>query len=454
MGITRDLASYLADVRFETLPEQVRAKACLALLDTLGAAYAGAAYSSSPRMVRDMVRGLGAGGSATVIGFGDQVQVPWAALCNAVSAHALDIDDSHRYATGYHPGATVVPACLAVAESQGSSVRQLLEAMAAGYEAGGRIGRAINPSHRYRGFHSTGTVGVFGAAVGAGKLLGFGPDRMEWVLGVAGAMAGGVFQFLSGLAPTKHLHAGHAAHAGVMAALLVQEGYTGPEEFLEGENGFCKAYSDEYRLDEIVAGLGERWELDVTYFKLHAACGHAFGAIEAALDLRARGLRLGEVERLEVRTYRAGAVLRDRHPTTFQQGEFSIPFLVSLALVRGEVSIESILAGLKDRTVMELAVRTECAEDAEMTASFPRIRPARVTAWLKDGSTAESRVEIPAGMPDRPLRAEDITTKFRNLTGPLIGEEGAHVIETAVMTGEGSIRDLVGWPLQMRREIL
>ncbi len=169
--LTRALAERVAEIGSERLPQDVAERARMVLLDTLGAILAGAVYSRPTQVARDCIVDLHAGTSATVLGHGIRASSVGAALCNGIAAHALELDDSHRYATGYHPGATVVPAALAIAEQEDRSIDALVAAIAAGYEAGGRIGRAVNPSHRYRGFHSTGTVGVFGAAAAARSAL-------------------------------------------------------------------------------------------------------------------------------------------------------------------------------------------------------------------------------------------------------------------------------------------
>lgn len=440
--LTRALAERVAEIGSERLPQDVAERARMVLLDTLGAILAGAVYSRPTQVARDCIVDLHAGTSATVIGHGIRASSVGAALCNGIAAHALELDDSHRYATGYHPGATVVPAALAIAEQEDRSIDTLVAAIAAGYEAGGRIGRVVNPSHRYRGFHSTGTVGVFGAAVAAGSILGFDAHRMQMALGVAGSMAGGTFAFLDGLHPTKHLHAGHAAQAGLLAALLVARGYTGPERVIEGEDGFLAAYADEVHPAAMLDGLGSTWELLANYFKPYVACGHSFSAIEAALALRADGLHLGDVVSGRVDTYRAAAVLTDQDPATFQEGQFSLPYLVALSLVRGEVTMDSVRHGLSDAVVQRLTSSIEVREDPDMTAAFPGLRPALVELQLRDGSVRSTRVDLPLGMPERPLSRERLIDKFHSLTFPIIGAGPAAELADAVLNGHGSVRDL------------
>lgn len=440
--VSRRLADELGSITLEAIPSATVERARLVLLDTFGAMLAGSAHSESAAAVRQTILRFADNGTSTIVGHGATVSSPWAALCNGVAAHSLEVDDAHRYATGYHPGATVIPAVLAVAEQEGASILQVLEALIVGYEAGGRIGRAINPSHRYRGFHSTGTVGVFGAAAAAGKVLGFTSHEMLMALGIAGSMAGGVFAFLDGMHPTKLLHAGHAAQAGVLSALLVRDGFTGPAHILEGADGFFSAYSDESRPERVTEDLGSRSEVFATYFKSFAACGHSFSAVEAACELRLAGVRAEDVAELTIDTYRAAAVLAEQHPRSLQQGQFSLPFLAALATCEGEVSVAKMRIGLETQSVMDLAARTSVRESAEMTASFPKLRSTRVTARLRDGSLRTAQVDVPLGMPERPLSREQLLHKFSQLTSPVVGEEASAILKRSILAGTGSVREL------------
>lgn len=442
-ALVRTLGAALSETTLDGLRPDVVRRAREVLLDTVGAMLVGAAYGRSARSARDMVAALSDGGRSTVVGAAMKAAAPSAALCNGVAAHALDLDDSHRLAAGYHPGATVVPAVLAVAEQEGADVPRVLEAIVCGYEAGGRIGRAVNPSHRYRGFHSTGTVGVFGAAAGSARVLGLDATQTAMALSVAASMAGGIFAFLDGLHPTKHLHAGHAAQAGVQAALLVRHGFTGPDHVLEGPEGFFRAYADEARPELVTAGLHERTEILSNYFKPYAACGHAFTGIEASLQLRERGVRTDDVTSIEVATYRAAAVLHRRSPGTFQEAQFSLPFLVALSLAEGEVSIASVRAGLGDQDLRDLASRCAVDEDRSMTEAFPGLRPTRVTVTLRDGSEVSEEADHARGMPERPLSTEQVVGKFLELTGPVLRDGAAARVVDAAMGDDGTVRDLV-----------
>ena len=183
-------------------------------------------------------------GNSTLIGRGEKGTLLSAALYNGMIAHAEELDDSHRYVSGLHLSAVVIPAALAVAEERGLSGKEFITAVVCGYEAAARICRCIEQGHRTRGFHSTGTVGPFGACAAAGTALGLDAEQMVQAIGIAGSMGAGLFAFLDDGATVKHLHTGRASLDGLLAALMAQAGLTGPRAVLEAREGFFRAYAD------------------------------------------------------------------------------------------------------------------------------------------------------------------------------------------------------------------
>src|SRR5215470_11789685 len=211
------LAEYAAGLRYEDLPAAIvqQAKDCIA--DTVAAAICGAAMPWS-RIVIDYAERTGPGGKSHILGRnGPAVQAPSAALANGALAHAFELDSLTRPGAGAHPGATVLPPALAVAQEQGWSGRDLIAAFVAGNEVMIRIGRATGHTNEARGFHAPGTTGPFGATVAAGHLLKVGPVAMTNALGIAGSLAGGLLEFARGDGGTvKRLHLGRASEAGVL----------------------------------------------------------------------------------------------------------------------------------------------------------------------------------------------------------------------------------------------
>jgi 2-methylcitrate dehydratase PrpD len=429
------ICEFISHLKYENISCQVIEKARICLLDYLGASFVGI-QSQEAALVREYVRMLGGNSQSTAFGMAEKTSMPLAAQVNGVTCHAYELDDAHRYATGLHPGATIIPAVLALGEHLSSSWHDILVAIVAGYEMAGRVGCAINPSHRYRGFHSTGTVASLGAAAACSRLLGLGTEKTAWATGIAGSSAGGIFAFLAEGSMNKLLHAGNAALNGVNAALLAQKGFTGPSSVLEGKEGFCRAFSDDYDLQKITRALGGRYEIEDTYFKRHASCGQAFGAIDAILELRAEiKAEPSEIKRITVNTFRAAAVLDQKQPDTIRRAKFSIPFVTALALLKGRVGhFDFNAALLKDSDITTLANKVEVLEDEGINSRFPEKRTAVVTLELIDGKIVSRKVDIPRGMPENPLSTEELKAKFTELSSSVIGTERSKWIGKCVLS--------------------
>lgn len=423
--ILEALARHAIRLDLRSVPAATLDRTKLCILDLLGCLLAGAG-SDPARQVADLVVRQGGRAEATVVGRVGRVPAESAALANGVAAHALELDDAHRFATGLHPGATVIPAALAVAEAEEASGEDLLAAVLVGYDVAGRIGTALNPSHRYRGFHSTGTIGPFGAAAAASRLLGLDAHRATAALSLVASQGSGIFEFLADSSTVKLLHAGWAAQKGVQAALLARAGLAGPPSALEGREGFARAYAQEFRPEEVTRELGSSFEVDRVYFKLHAACGHAFSAIDAALALRAElggseegdfGQKLATAIRsVRVSSYRAAAVLANREPSTEAQARFSIPHCVAAALVLGSAGLEAFGSeARRSPAIRRISGVTEVVEDPAITATFPARRTAVVEMVLRDGRRLEKAVDYPRGTPENPVSEGELVGKFHLL---------------------------------------
>jgi 2-methylcitrate dehydratase PrpD len=299
----------------------------------------------------------------------------------------------------------------------------------------GRIGTAINPRHRQLGFHTTGTVGVFGAAAACARLRGLSVEQTARALGIAGSGAGGIFEFLSDGSTSKHFHAGHAALAGLLAVDLAAGGLTGPLAIFEGDEGFLRVYGQQTDHTSLLADLGQRFELANVYFKLHAACAHCFSPIDAVLTLRQQ-VAAPEVERIVVGTYHAAAILDTPQPRTRAAAKFSIPYCVAAAWLEGRVSEQLFdSAYLEDPTLQALAARVEVREDPALEADFPATRAARVEATLRDGRRLERIVDLPDGMPERPASPAALEVKFSGLAEPILGPPAAAALADLALRG-------------------
>jgi 2-methylcitrate dehydratase PrpD len=418
-----EIAAYGAHDATHELPAEVLHHAKRAVIDWFAALYPGTRVSPAVNLVRAHAAELGVGRSS-LPGFGTTAFPGTAAWINGSASHSVEFDDIFRDAV-YHPGCPVIAAALALAEDRRMSGRNLLAAITIGYEISTRIGAAVQPSH-YRYFHTTGTVGVFGGAAAAAALVAPGHvGVMRHALATAGTFASGLQQAFRSDAMTKPLHAGHAASVGVTSAMAAESGVIGASDILEGEAGFGAAMSDGADWDRAVDGLGERYNITRITQKNHGCCGHAFAAIDAALELRARGVKAEDATMIAVASYKAALDVAGVHePRTAAEAKFSIPYLVAYALVYGSVRMNAFDdSRINDPQVRELMRKVYLREDPALTAEFPGKRAAHVAITTTDGARVEHFAPYRKGDPEAPLTDAEINDKFEELVAPVIGME-------------------------------
>jgi 2-methylcitrate dehydratase PrpD len=420
-------AEYGARDAVRPLPTEVVHHAKRALIDWFAALYPGTRVSPAVNLVRAHAAELGVGHSS-LPGFGTTAFPALAAWINGSASHSVEFDDIYREAV-YHPGCPVISAALALAEDRALGGTQLIAAITIGYEISTRIGAAVQPSH-YKYFHTTGTAGVFGAAAAGAALLAPGDATvMRHALATAGTFASGLQQAFRSESMTKPLHAGHAAQVGVTSAMAAANGVTGAEDLLDGEAGFVAAMSDGARWDVVLPSLGTDYNMTRITFKNHGCCGHAFAALDAALELRP-GLDPASIEKVEVETYKAALeVAGIADPQGPPDAKFSIPYLIAHALIRGSVRLDAYDEDhLRDPAIRALLKRVSLREDPALSADFPGKRAARVKITLKDGRRLEKFAPTRKGDPEAPLTDEEIDGKFLELAAPVLGKSRAEAL--------------------------
>jgi 2-methylcitrate dehydratase PrpD len=439
---TVQLAEYAASLRYEDLPAEVVACARDCIIDTVAACICGSALPWS-RIVIDYAERTGPGGMSRILGRGSAVQAPAAALANGALAHAFELDALTRPGAGAHPGATVLPPALAVAQQEGvgASGRDLIAAFVAGNEAMIRIGRATGHTNEARGFHAPGNTGPFGAAVACGHLLGLDAGRMANALGIAGSLAGGLLEFAKGDGGmVKRLHLGRASEAGVLAASLAHAGFTGPRTVIEGEFGFLRVFCTEFDLAELTKGLGQDYVTLSTVLKRYPVHATAHAAVRAVHDLQAEHrFAGGEVEAVTVTGNRR---MVERHaiaePADLMLAQYSIPFCVALALHREARDPESYdESALADPQIRALTRRVRIVP--EETGGHGAMG-STVTVALADGRHLERHVD--SGL----LEAGELADKFTRLTRATLGERSAALYERLQQLESEAGLDWLGAP--------
>lgn len=417
---TSMLSEFISGFSPSSIPDQVIDVTKTTVLDWLGSAYAGSSQPASQHVI-SVIRSQGGVPEANVIGTAERTSSLNAALANGTMSHVVELDDLHRESI-VHPAAPIIPAALAVAQREHKSGVEFLAAIIVGYDVALRIGEAVNPSH-YQRFHSTGTCGVFGAAAASSFLLSLDTEQVRFALGNAGTQAAALWQYLKDGDMSKSLHPGKAAMDGTLAALLAREGFTGAREILEGERGFAATMADDFHPEVIAEGLGEEFKILENSFKIHACCRHTHPAIDLAISLsEEHDLQADDIASVRIHTNRMTIeVTGDNDPASIYKAKFSMPFVVSLALIQRQAGLaEFTPARLHDPAVRSLMAKTTLIEDEGYSGTFPRDWSAHIEVTTKAGQVHSAVTHFAKGDPESPASDGEIRKKFGEMMSPLM----------------------------------
>lgn len=427
-GFTAVVAETVVGICFEDLPAEVLERTRHAVLDWTGVTVAGA-QEPSARAVQRVVAGEGdTGGASSVLGTSLRCGPQQAALANGVAAHVLDFDDGNRWA-GTHPSAPVLSAVLALAEARGRCGREVVAATVAGVQALCLIGYAIGPSHYAKGFHTTGTIGTFGAAAGCARLLGLDAPGTARALGLAATQAAGSKAVFGTMG--KHLNAGRAAASGVLAAQLAAQGFDAPADVIESAQGFARTQSTTFDAER--RKPGGRYGIEHVLFKRYACCADTHSAIEGVRAIAARRpLHPDDVLSVHLGVSTGLLDVCDVvEPCSGTQGRFSVRYVTALALSGASAGP----ADFTDEAVRRPALRALAARvQVEATSQGHASDPITVTLTLRDGSQEHAVVNPLVPVADDALDAQwrALTAKFDSLVVPVLGTEPAAAIRDAV----------------------
>ncbi|WP_417034808.1 MmgE/PrpD family protein [Comamonas kerstersii] len=410
------LAQFAATLKWDDVPEAVQCKAEDLWVDWFGSVLAGQSARPVQSIARFALSQGPAQGPCEVIGQRSTTSPMMAALANAAASHVAEQDDVHNGSV-FHPAAVVFPPTVAVAQSIGASGAQLMAACVAGYEVGIRVGEFLGRSH-YKIFHTTGTAGTLAAAAAVGNLLGLTPAQMQHALGSAGTQAAGLWEFLRTAADSKQLHTAHAASAGLTAAYLAKDGFTGAQDIFTGPQGLAAGMSTDANPAKLTEGLGTRWATAETSFKWHASCRHTHPAADALLQvMQHNGLQPADLAQVTCHVHQGaidvlGPVV---NPSTVHQSKFSMGTVLGLAARFGFAGLSEFDAhfqapetvALRDKVVMQL--------DREVDQAYPQRWIGKVTVTTTDGRTLHGRVDEPKGDPGNTLSRTEITDKALRL---------------------------------------
>jgi 2-methylcitrate dehydratase PrpD len=415
-------------------------------MDSLGLALASHAQDyAAPALAG--ITAAGSPGECSVIGDQRRLAPRDAALANGLLIHGLDYDDTHL-ASIVHPSVVGLPAALAIGEQLDASWTEVLAAYAIGVEAAIRIGLAVQGGFHHAGFHATGIVSHFGAALAAGKLLGLSEQQLIAAQGITASTASGVQVFLEEGAWSKRLHPGWGALAGITAVHLARCGFVAPTRPYEGKFGLFDSHlhGESAAPEKMVAGLGSHWHLPDTAIKPYPICHFIHGCLDAALELRDAapiddiGQIVAWLPKATLPIVAEPAEAKQRASTEYE-AKFSAQYVVAKALLYGRFGMAELTpAALADPATRALAVKVVCREDPD--SRFPTYFSGGVTLELKDGRKLHRHVPINKGAGSRALTAADIQSKFLANATLRLDEKHAQAALKAIMS-DGPVRAMM-----------
>ncbi|MBI2872591.1 MAG: MmgE/PrpD family protein [Chloroflexi bacterium] len=416
MGVTGTLASLIVGTSYEAIPPKVVGVAKDVILDGVGVTLAGSREPLASPII-EYIQEMGGTPQCSVAGWGSKSSPLMAAFANGVFCHALDFEVMWHPAT--HPTSPTLPALLAMAEVRGSSGREVIEALVAGFEVQARLRLASGSVPVL--FHPPGVVGPLGSAAACARLLGLDVERTRMALGMAASRAGSLAANIGSM--TKSTHCGNAARMGLEAALLAEKGFTANEDVIEAYQGFAECFMAPDRdLEAVVRGFGDPYRMvePGLAFKKYPCQYGTHRGVDAALELRRKHhLRPQEIEDVQIRVPPMDYVVRP-FPATGLEGKFSFQYTVAAALLDGQVVIESFTDGRRFAPDMEeLLPRIRVVQDPAIPANFEGMWT-EVTVRTSGGRELAERCDRPRGIWGSPLSHDELLAKFRNCAGRVL----------------------------------
>ena len=418
--LSRELASFAANLKAGDIPNDVMSRAEDLLVDWFGSAIAGKG-SRPVELITQFAQNMGgfdvAHAGPSEIFVSRSTSSPFlAAMANAAASHVAEQDDVHNGSV-FHPATVVFPPALACAQALGTSGEELLVAAVAGYEVGIRVGEFLGRSH-YKVFHTTGTAGTLAAAAAVGRLLKLSPEQMLNAFGSAGTQSAGLWEFLRDAADSKQLHTAHAASTGLMSAYIAQAGFTGAQHILEGKQGLAAGMSSDSDPSKLVDRLGSRWALPETSFKYYASCRHTHPAADALLQVMlANKLSPSDIAKVETLVHQGAIDVLGpvTDPTTVHQSKFSMGTVLALVAHYQFAGLQEFDKHFHDDEICAFRERVTMTLDPEVDSAYPQRWIGKVKVHLKNGQVLDGRVDEPKGDPGNTLSRAEITDKAMRL---------------------------------------
>lgn len=431
MGQTAKLAEYVATVSWDAMPAALIDKAKAHILDTIGVALGGS-LTDHARQAARAIEALGGSPQSTVIGHGFRTNPLEAAFLGGTCSHSIEFDDTGQFA---HTGAGVIPPALSLGEARHVDGKALILAVIMGYELTARVSAAAGLAHRGRGYHPTGTCGVFGATAAGAKILGLNAKQTESAFGTAASHASAITQYRSDGGPTKHIHPGIAARAGLLSALLAETDFAGTKDAFEGQYGFLNCFSDGGAPEKLTENLGAEFGLTSSDIRPYPCCRQVHAPADLVLELvHDHGVTPEMIDAFDLYlpaySIEQGWLINADPPTSKLNAILSLPYCLAVAFIDKELTLRQFEENrVHDKHVHELARKLATHEDPALTKVFPIHRGARLKVTLKDGTVHELSIDDPRGSIQNQMPFEDVVAKFRDLAGPVLDKSALAEIE-------------------------
>ncbi len=435
--LSQQVAQFVASRTYDDIPPAVRERATLVMLDAIGTAFAASRYPFAP-VALSALSSLGSGDS-TVIGMNAKLALRDAVVMNGILVHGLDYDDTYLPGS-VHLSASCVPVVLGMGAHAKATGQEMVMATLLGLEISARIAAAAQGGFVNAGFHATGIAGVFGSAVAAGRLMQLDAAQHALAQGVALSVTSGTLQPLQEGSWTKRLHPGWAGASGVTAAAFARAGYVGPSQAYEGRFGLYTCFLGEHAAgaqpDSVVEGLGDTWEFTRTSIKLFPACHQLHAFMNAAITLAKEEIFSAQ-NVVSIRALICDAAVplvceplaSKLKPASSYSAQFSLPYSVACALMRGKFGLNEIEApSYTDPELLKLAQKV--SYEIDPNPGFPKSRSGEIIVNMKDGRELRCRDNI---MPDDPASAEAIVAKFMHNTDGVLPRAKAEQVRDAVL---------------------
>lgn len=413
MNVTDQFIQYLLKKNSNEMPQKVIEQAKKCLVDYIGVTSAGAKTVIASL---DSYLKKNSDGEAKIIGIDQTTNYLSASFLNGFCAHVMELDDGHRFGM-IHLAAPIISSVLSAAQMVNASGDILLRAIVIGYEAAVRLAISIQPEHKLRGFHTAGTCGTIGAAVGAGYIFQFNEKQMKTAISVAGTSAAGLLEIQENGSELKPYNVAQAAMNGLNAAMIGLSALKTPNDILGGARGFSNVLADGVNLNKMTENT-DYYEIERVYMKPYAACRHCHPAIEAAIQLR-NDIEISpdNIASINVDTYKLAVKGHDHTKIEgVPSAKLSIPFGVAVGYILRDCGIDTFTKEyVEDKNILSLTEKVHTKENIEFTRCTPAKRITEVTVTDLQGKAFSYRVEYAKGEPENPMTFQEIEAKYQSL---------------------------------------